>query len=277
MNAFALHAPPDQSGAFRWTGSALVIVAAHLALIFAGAAWYTQSSPPGVTIPAILVDMSPAPAAPATQAMDVAPGPEMQQADTPTSPPPEPMQQQVVEEIAPTPPLLKPEVEAPPEQKTPPTPPKPEPAKIIPDRPKPTPVKQKPVRAEAKQVSEQPPAPRTSAAPKAERQAVTMSGAPAGATAAVRADYGRLLNAHLQRFKQYPAAAQAAGQRGAATVIFTVSRSGQVLSKRLAGTSGFPSLDAEALATLSRAQPLPSFPPEMTESSRSFDVRIRFN
>ena len=63
-------------------------------------------------MPAIMVDMSPASAAPQTQPMDVAPGPEMQQADA--SPPEVTPPETVQELIAPTPPQDKPEVEAPP-------------------------------------------------------------------------------------------------------------------------------------------------------------------
>ena len=92
----------------RWSASAAIIVAAHAALIALAMAWYTHSPPPGVTIPAIMVDMAPASAAPQTQPMDVAPGPEMQQADAspPEAAPPETVQEQ----LAPTPPQEKPEV-----------------------------------------------------------------------------------------------------------------------------------------------------------------------
>jgi protein TonB len=280
MNAHALHAPPDHAAAIRWTGSALVIVAVHLALILAGVAWYTQPEQPGVAVPAIMVDMAPAPAALQVSTLDAAPGPEMQQADAPTLPPPEAVQQQqpVEEQIAPTPLMEKPVVEAPPEQKTPSPPTPPEPARIVPEPAKPVPVKPKPVRVEKKRPSEQPPAPRTTAAPKADRQARSAAGAPSGAAAAAALpEYRSLLAAHLQRYKQYPGASKAAGEQGTATLTFTVGRGGQVLSSRLGGSSGYPALDAETLALIRRAQPLPAFPPEMTQASMSFSVPIHYS
>jgi protein TonB len=281
MNAFALHDPTDQAGVARWATSAIVIAAAHLGLVAAGLAWYQQASPPGEAIPAILVDLSPATASPVQQPRDVAPGPDMEEAHA-APPEPEVQQQAVAPPIEPVPPQPDPVVTLPPEQKAQPEPPKPEPAKIMPERPKPV-VKPKPVRAETKPepkpVSEQPPAPRTSAAPKAERHAALTMAAPAGAAAAAAAlpSYRDRLAAHLQRFKQYPAAAKSAGEQGTAMLSFTVGRSGQVLGSRLAGSSGHPALDAETLAMIRRAQPLPAFPPELTQSSLSFTVPVRFS
>jgi protein TonB len=282
-NAFALHAPTDRT-VLRWTGSAIVIVAVHAGLIVAGIAWYRSHPPAGTEIPAIMVDMAPAAAAPEVSPQDLPPGPEMEKAEAPAEPPPpEPVpQQQVEEQIAPTPPVEKPVVEAPPEQKIEPTPPPPEPAKVEPPKPveKPLPPKPKPVRAEVKKKpSETPPAPRTTAAPRAERQAAAASAATAGAAAAAAAlpSYRDRLAAHLQRYKEYPSDAKAAGKQGVAMLSFTVSRSGQVLGSRLAGSSGVAALDAETMAMIRRAQPLPSFPPEMTQASLSFTVPVRFS
>ena len=275
MNAFVLHDVEDHAGMARWSASAAIIVALHAALIALAMAWYTHSPPPGVTMPAIMVDMAPASAAPQTKPMDVAPGPEMQQADAspPEATPPETVQEQV----APTPPQDKPEVEAPPEQKAEPSLQKPEPAQIVPDRAKPTPVKPKPVRADAKKPTEALPAPRTSAAPRAERQAPAASAAAAGASAAAVASYNQLVAAHLQRFKQYPPGSKAAGEQGTSRLSFTLGRGGQVLGSRLAGSSGYQALDAETLAMVRRAQPFPSFPPELKQGSISFSVPVRFS
>ena len=122
--------------------------------------WYTQRPVPGVSLPAIMVDMAPVSSAPQPTPMDLAPGPVMQQAD---ASPPEPAAAEAVQEqIAPTPPQEKPEVVAPPEQKV-----EMKPASRSPPsrsrRPKPTPVKPKVVRPDAKKPTEAPPAPRTTA------------------------------------------------------------------------------------------------------------------
>ena len=269
MNAWALHHSADDPAVARWGVSAAIVVAVHLALIALGVTWYTHSPPGGVAIPAILVDLAPAQssAAPETQPLDLAPGPEMQQADAPP-PPPEPDKQEPVEqEVAPTPPQENPVVAAPPEQKVQPPPPKPEP------------VKPKPVHTEVKKPSDLPPAPRTTAAPKAERQAALATAATVGAAAAAAAaaSYNQLVAAHLQRFKQYPADAKAAGQQGTAQLSFSLGRGGQVLSSRIAGSSGYTALDGETLAMVRRAQPFPPIPPEMKQATVSFTVPIRFS
>jgi protein TonB len=275
MNAFALHDVSDHAGVRRWGTSSIAILAAHAALIALFMTWYTQRPAPGINLPAIMVDMAPVTSSQQPTPMDLAPGPVMQQADA--SPPEETAPQQtVIEEIAPTPPQEKPEVAAPPEQKLQPTPPKPEPAKIVPVQ-KPVPVKPKVARAEAKKPSEAPPAPRTTAAPRAERQAPAASAVSAGASAAAIASYRQLVAAHLQRFKQYPPGAKAAGQQGVARVSFTLGRGGQVISSGLGGSSGHSALDAETVAMVRRAQPFPAFPPDMKQGSMSFSAPVAFH
>ena len=282
MNEFVLHAPTARTR-WRWAGSALTIVAIHVGLIAAGIAWYQDRNSPGAEMPAIMVDMAPATAAPQSSQQDIAPGPEMEQATEQSAPPEEvqPPPPQVVEEIAATPPVEKPVVEAPPEQKTEPTPPPPEPVKAKPEPPKPVEKpKPKPVVAEVKKKrSDKPAAPRTTAPTPVDRQAAAASAASAGAAASAAAmpAYNSRLRAHLQRYKEYPEEARSGGKTGLATVTVTISRSGQVLSSRLSGSSGVPALDAAAMATVRRAQPLPAFPPEMTMASQSFAVPIRFN
>lgn len=276
MNAFVLHDTSDTNDALRWGTSATLIVSAHAALIALGMAWYTQRPPPGVSIPTIMVDMAPTTASPQPTPMDIAPGPEMQAADA--SPPVETAKPETVpEQLEATPPQQAPEVVAPPEAKPAPTPPKPEPARIVPEPAKPMQHKPKPVRKEANKPTEAPPAPRTTAAPRAERQAPAASGISAGASAAAVASYNQMVAAHLQRFKQYPPAARAAGQQGVSRLRFSLSRSGQVLSAGLGGSSGHAALDAETLAMVRRAQPFPAFPPDMKQASMGFSVPIQFS
>jgi len=271
VNAFALHDVADQATMRRWGASAFAIAAAHAALITLALNWYTQRPVPGVSLPAIMVDMSPVSSVPQPTQADLAPGPVMQQAD---ASPPEPAAAEAMqEEIAPTPPQEKPEVVAPPEQKVE-MKPVTEPAKPVPDA-KPTPVKPKVVRADAKKPTDAPPAPRTTASPRAERQAPAAS-ASAGASAAAMASYRQMVAAHLQRFKQYPPAAKSAGQQGTSRVSFTLSRSGGVLSVSLGGSSGHSQLDAETLAMVRRAQPFPAFPADIKQSSMPFNAPVAF-
>lgn len=272
MNAFALHDASDQAVLRRWGASATAIIAAHAALIAIGMNWH-RPPPPGVNLPAIMVDLAPVTSAPQSTPLERAPGPVMDQAD---ASPPEPAKQQTVEEqIAPTPPQEKPEVVAPPEQKVQPTP-APEPAKIVPDDAKPAPVKPKVVRPEAKKPNDAAPAPRTTAPPRVERQAPAASANSAGASASALASYNQRVRAHLMRFHEYPPAAKAAGQRGVARLSFTVGRGGQVMASRLAGSSGHAPLDAQAMSMVRRAQPFPPIPPEINQSSIAFTIPVEY-
>jgi periplasmic protein TonB len=271
MNAFALHDVSDQAVVRRWGVSAMAIVATHAALIMLAMNWYTPRPEPGVAMPAIMIDLAPITSSPEAAPMDMTPGPEMQQAD---AAPPEPAAAEPVQEqIAPTPPQEKPEVVAPPEQKQQPTPEKPEPTKIVPEQ-KPVPVKPKVVRPDAKKPSEAPPAPRTSAPPRAERQAPAASAISAGAAASAMAAYGQRVRAHLMRFHQYPSSGN--GQRGVARLAFTLGRNGQVQSSRLGGSSGVSAFDSQAMAMIRQAAPFPAFPPEITYGSMPFNVPVEF-
>jgi protein TonB len=278
MNAFALHGPADRAG-LRWTLSALAIVALHAGLIAGAMSWYREQPIAGAAEPAIMIDMAPATAAPQAQHDEVAPGPEMQQADEQSAPPPEPAPPpQAEEKIEPVPEVAKPEVEAPPEQKVEPTPTPPEPAKVTPEPPQPVLEKPKPVRAEVKKKpSVAPPAPRTTAPPRSQQRASAAAAMPsAGASRAASANYNQLVAAQLQRYKQYPSASRAANEQGRAYIAFTLDRSGRLLSARLTKSSGFAALDAETLAVVRRAQPFPPFPAEKTGSTDSFNVPISF-
>lgn len=279
MNAFALHQPGDRA-TWRWTGSALAILAVHAGLIAGGIALYRNNAPPGAAETTVMIDMSPVSAAPEAQPLDMAPGPPMQEAEAPSAPPPEPQPQQPVEEqIPPTPLMEKAEVAAPQEQKVEPVPAPPEPPKVIPEPPKPVPEKPKPVQAEVKKKPvESKPAPRTTAPQRAERTAPTTSASMAGASRAAIASYNQIVQAHVQRYKQYPSGARG-GQTGKVRtmVAFTLSRSGSVLSVRSIGSSGNPAFDAETVATVRRAQPFPPFPADMALSSQSFTLPLSYD
>ncbi|MDA9499000.1 TonB family protein [Bradyrhizobium sp. CCBAU 11357] len=270
-NAFALHDPLGERDGARWGLSAGVIVALHVAAALLAMSWLRTQPEQGVSLPAIMVDMSPVTSAPQPTLDDVAPGPLMQEAD---ASPPEPVQQQAVEEtIAPTPPQERPEVIAPPEQKLEPTPARPEPAKIVPVE-RPAQETPKVVRREARKPSDAIPAPRTSAPPRAEREAPMASAMSAGATAAAVASYNQRVRAHLMRFHSYPAGG--GGQRGVASLSFTISRGGQVTSSRLGGSSGVAAFDAQAMSMLRQASPFPPIPDEIKNRAMSFTIPVAF-
>ncbi len=270
MNAFALHTGDGEVWLRRWGLSAATILATHAGLLTLGMSW-VSAPPPGVTVPTILVDLTPITSSPEITPEELPPGPVMREAD---ASPPEPVAAAAAPgEIAPTPSQEKPDVVAPPEQKPQPLPPKPEPAKLVPDQ-KAAPVRPKVVRPEAKKPSEAKPAPRTSAPTRAERQAPVASAVSAGASASAIASYNARVRAHLMRFHSYPSGA--GGQRGVVRLVFTLGRGGQVLSSRLGGSSGNPTFDARALALVRQAQPFPAFPPEVTQGAMGFSVPVEF-
>lgn len=270
-NAFALHEPLRERDTARWGVSAAAIVVLHVAAALLAMNWLRSPPERGVSLPAIMIDMSPVTSAPQSTPEDVAPGPVMQEADASS---PEPVQQQTVEEtIAPTPPQDKPDVVAPPEQKLEPTPARSEPAKIVPIE-KPAQEKPKVVRREAKKPSEATPAPRTSAPPRAEREAPMASAMSAGAVASAIASYNQRVRAHLMRFHSYPSGGS--GQRGLVRVSFTIGRSGQVTSSRLGGSSGIAAFDAQAMSMVRQASPFPPMPDEIKNGSMSFTIPVEF-
>ena len=85
-----------------------------------------------------------------------------------------------------------------------------------------------------------------------------------------------LVAKQLQRFKNYPGGARERNEQGVVRLSFTVDRNGHVVSREILKGSGYPDLDAEVLSMLERAQPLPAFPPSMTQEQQNFDVPIRF-
>jgi len=150
-----------------------------------------------------------------------------------------------------------PEVEREPEQpKTdqPPPPPAATTADLAPPEPKP------PEKVE----EERPLAPRTTAR--------VEGGAPRVAPS-WQADLVR----HLQQYKRYPSAAQARGEQGIVLLGFSVDRSGRVLAHRIVQSSGHADLDREVSEMIDRAQPLPAFPPSMTQAKMDLTVPIRFS
>ena len=245
MTDATIQPPKDRSEVRRWSLSAAFVVAAHVGLLAAGTFWFTRHNDfAGTGSQMMTVDLEDAPPNPEPRKFDVAPGPDMQEAPAPA--PEIEKQAKVAQEQIPSAPVRQnPDVVAPPEQK---------------EQPKPvteTPVVQKPPQPR------EPPAPLTTALP--------------AAAQAARASYMGKLSAHLQRYKQYPATARSAGVEGVAILSFTVSQDGQVSGGHIAKSSGSAALDAETLAMLRRAQPLPRFPPEITQRSLTLNAPIRFS
>jgi protein TonB len=261
--AVALFADNDGEDWARWSLAGAIVAAAHAGAI-ASYLLLVPFEPPGAAnAPAVIIDLAPMPAAPESQA-DLAPGPEMVEAPPLSEPPklveaepiePLPKLETPAEVLLPTP---EPKIEAKPEEK---------PAEKPQDKP-------------VERVEQRTPAPQTTATPRSERRNVPVARAPSPGSSEARAamaSWRDLLMARLQRAKRYPASAEARRAQGIATLNFRLDRDGRVLSQRIVKSSGHADLDQEVLALVRRAQPLPPFPPAMTQSVIQLSVPIRFS
>jgi periplasmic protein TonB len=86
-----------------------------------------------------------------------------------------------------------------------------------------------------------------------------------------------LLLRRLQEFKSYPAQARSRNEQGVVVLAFSIDRNGHVVSRHIVRGSGYADLDAEVMALVERAQPMPAFPPSMTEAQLDLTVPIRFS
>jgi len=126
-----------------------------------------------------------------------------------------------------------------------------------------------------------PPAPQTSAPPGEQASASDQTSAPQQAArslaqSAAQLSFRERLLGHLERYKRYPASAQARRQQGAPQVRFTMDRAGHLLASKLERASSYAVLDVEALALLERAQPLPALPDEVVGDTLEIVVPIEF-
>jgi protein TonB len=239
--ARALDAQREQNEFQRWMIASAIICILHLMATLAVLNWPKRHQFASDAPPAILIELSPVPVAPDSQHRDVAPGPEMIES--------QPSQQQKQN--------LKPEEKAP----VPDLPEKPAEVQL----PAPAPEKQEQQKQEPQkaqqQKKEQPQkaAPQTTAAPKlnlkkSDRQAAPAAGSTAESQAAV-ATWRGAVSAHLNRFKR-----SLPGAVGTAVVSFSVDSGGRVMGARLVTSSGNSAADADAVAMVLRASPVPRPP-----------------
>jgi protein TonB len=266
--------------AARWTAAITLVTVAH-----AGGAWMALNWKPapetaGEPPPAVMIELAPLAVSPEAPPEDVAPGPQMTEAEvepTPREPEkpvekpddvPEPVEQETVEkpiEKLPEKPNAQAVLSPVPEK------PKPEPVKKPP--PKPKPIEKKKPRDPKKHRAPQTTAPQTSQAQRAATAAAPFASSSQTPSMSPASWRGSLM-AHLNRYKRFPSGAAGIGT---VTVAFTIDRSGRVLSSRLVRGSGDAALDAEAVSLPRRASPVPAPPPNVGGGSVTLAVPIRFN
>jgi protein TonB len=231
------------SGLSLWVASAVVVFAMHGAGIAVLMTW-GDAAPAGSPEAAIMLDMSAETAAPNTEKTDVAVD-EVNQQQAEKEPEPE----------------KKPvEKEPEPEQKIEP----PKQAEVeLPPPPKPVvkPQQKKMAALNTRQLS----------ADKEATHAVTQN---PGMMGQLKASYGVLISAHLNRYKNVPRGLESGG---VVNLSFTLNRQGQVLSSRISHGSGINELDHEALDMLRRAQPFPPPPADLAGVQFPFTVPVRYS
>ena len=189
-------------------------------------------------------------------------------------PPPLPEPPPVAEQPPPLPePPPAPVAEAPP--------PLPPPPKPVLRKPAPPPVQRRMVsRPERPPAEPRPAAPQQRYTPPMQTAALPPMPAPAPPPVAapaptISAGYRAALSAWLETHKQYPQSARERGEQGRVVLRFHVARSGRVLDYSVAGSSGYPDLDAGVDAMM-RGAVLPPFPAEMTAPEIEVAVTVRF-
>ncbi len=90
-------------------------------------------------------------------------------------------------------------------------------------------------------------------------------------------DFQHALQRHLLRELMYPAQARARREEGIVYVRVAMNRAGRVLSATLQNPSDHAQLNAEALAVIQRAQPLPLPPPAVAGDPVDLIVPVTFN
>ena len=269
MTARAISRDGDPGELYRWALAGLIVLAAHLALV---ATLMLLHRPDAASsgAPVVLIELAPMPSAPAEQKLDLPPVPETVQPQPPSEP-------EVLSRPEPDVPPLPPEM-----AQSEPPPSVPEATPLLPLPP------HKPVEPKLEQRAaapkprepqrKKPPAPRIAAgAPSpAAAPAAPQPGLSPSASAAESSWRDRLI-AHLQRNKRYPDGAQSRREQGTAVLSFTIDRDGHVLARHIVRSSGISELDAEVLAMVQRAQPLPPFPPSMPQARMNLTVPIRFS
>lgn len=138
------------------------------------------------------------------------------------------------------------------------TPPVPNPAVAIPVRPP------QPPREQARVAAPETTAPASRPAP------------PAPRLSSGKTTWQGLVLGRLNQFKRYPGYAQSRRQQGVPYIRFVMDRDGRVLSSNLERSSGFRSLDDEAVRLPRRAQPLPKPPDDVRGQTIELVVPVEF-
>lgn len=256
--ARVLDAQRGQNEFQRWLIASAIVCVVHLMATLAILHWPKTHHSASDAPPAVLVELAPLAVAPVSKIRDVAPGPEMIEAQ-----PKQQLREQKPEQAAPAPELPQ------------------KPAEV--ELPAASPKKQGLQKLETQKAEQQKrdqpkaAAPQTTAIPKqnlqkADRPAAPAAGSTAESQAAIASWRGAVV-AHLNRFKRFPHGAAA----GTAMVAFSVDMRGRVLAARLLSSSGNSVADTDAVAMVWRANPVPVPPANLSARGNiSLNVPVRY-
>jgi periplasmic protein TonB len=236
--------------ALRWGACFALALSFHAAGAAALLARWSEDSDLVANAPVIMIELAALPVAPEVTPTELPPGPQQSEAQ------PEPEQQKPAEKKVELP--VEPQAE-------------PQLAVMPPPKQVEKPVEKK-LRPKHASVASAP----STAENKAERAAAPMPGAASHNPDAVP-NWKSQLVARLERNKRYPSQAQSRGEQGVAQLAFSVDRSGGVHNPHIVRSSGSSLLDAETLALVERAAPLPPPPPEISGAQIAIVVPIRYN
>lgn len=81
----------------------------------------------------------------------------------------------------------------------------------------------------------------------------------------------------IEKYRRYPDKARKRKMEGVVRVMFTVLADGRITYAGITGSSGYRTLDGEALATVKKASPLPPVPAELELEKVTMEVPIVFS
>lgn len=295
----------------RWLGAGILVLTVHAAGAYAVHMAQEEDQPDGTQVAAMVVELAPEPEAPMEEQVaeeaqpetaeapqeqaEPAPQPEPVQEEptppepeevTPPEPAPEPQAVQEPEEVIPDVveaekpevavpmPVEKPEVKPEPKRE-----PKPEPKKVV----KPKPEKPKPPKTEKPKPkkAEKAPETRQAAAPQMDADSGAKTTASRrGQNAAVQGvssdKWKSKLYSHILRRTRYLKRQLGRDAKGVLQLHVVVDPSGNILSAKLAASSGNPKLDQLALEATKRASPLPAPPAALAQPRNPVLVPMKF-
>ncbi|EEY05191.1 TonB family protein [Brucella neotomae] len=279
----------------RWLGAGVLVLLVHAAGAYVIHMAQEDNQPEGTEVAAMVVELVPDLVAPAEERVseEVQPEttteqPEEVQPEPEPEPQPEakaePQQVQEPEEVIPdVVEAQKPEVAVPlpvekpqekPEEK-PKAEPKPEPKKVEKLKPqKPKPEKVKPKKAEKAAKTREASAPRVDADNGA-KVAASKRGETSASAGVIWAKWTSRLQSHMARNARF-LQGKSRNTRGEAHVAFVIDPSGNVLSARIAVSSGDPAVDQLALEAARRASPVPAPPAAIAKARMPITMPLLF-